>query len=95
MERYSGKSGRSGSFCQVTCVSQKTRPRRLQHTINVKNFFSYSTFKFDMPGGNCAIPVCTASMPKSDGECNVNWRKNIVDIITKIPMVGASLKKQI
>ena len=48
-----------------------------------------------MPGSNCAIPVCTASMPKSDGECNVNWRKNIVDIITKIPMVGASLKKQI
>ena len=48
-----------------------------------------------MPGGNCTIPVCTASMPKSDGECNVNWRKNIVDIITKIPMVGASLKKQI
>ena len=46
-----------------------------------------------MPGGNCAIPVCTASTPKSD--CNVNWRKIIVDMITKIPMVGVSLKKQI
>ena len=58
-----------------------------------------------MPGYNCAIPGCSTSraapivallgMPKNDDEYNVNWRKNIVDMITKIRVVDASLKRQI
>ena len=58
-----------------------------------------------MPGDNCARPDCSTSkatptvallgMPKSDDEYNVNWRKNIVVMISKIRMVDASLKKQI
>ena len=53
-----------------------------------------------MPGDNCAIPGCSTSratpgMPKNDDEHNVNWRKNIVDMITKIRVVDASLKMQI
>ena len=58
-----------------------------------------------MPGDNCAIPSCSTSratlgvallgMPKNDDEYNVNWRKNIVDMITKIRVVDASLKRQI
>ena len=57
-----------------------------------------------MPGYNCAIPGCSTSgatpgvalldMPKNDDEHNVNWRKNIVDVITKIRVVNASLKRQ-
>ena len=64
-----------------------------------------SVIKFDMPGYNCAIPGCSTSraalivallgMPKNDDEYNVNWRKNIVDMITKIQVVYASLKGQI
>ena len=47
-----------------------------------------------MPGDSCAIPGCSTSgatpsvvllgMPKNDDEYNVNWRKNIADMITKI-----------
>ena len=58
-----------------------------------------------MPGDNCAIPGCSISratsgvallgMPKNDDEHNVNWRKNTVDMITKIWVVDASLKRQI
>ena len=58
-----------------------------------------------MPRDNCAIPGCSTSratpavalfgMPKNDDEYNVNWRKNIVDMITKIQVVNASLKRQI
>ena len=58
-----------------------------------------------MPGDNCAIPGCCTSratlgvallgMPKNDDEYNVNWRKNIVDMVTKIRVVDASLKRQI
>ena len=58
-----------------------------------------------MPGDNCAIPGCCTSratlsvallgMPKNDDEYNVNWRKNIVNMITKIRVVDAGLKRQI
>ena len=58
-----------------------------------------------MPGDNFSIPGCSTSrgtpgvallgMPKNDDEYNVNWRKNIIDMITKIRVVGASLKRQI
>ena len=58
-----------------------------------------------MPGDSCAIPGCSTSratpsvallvMPKNDDEYNVNWRKNIVDMITKIRVVHSSLKRQI
>ena len=58
-----------------------------------------------MPGDNCAIPGCSTSratpgvallgMPKNDDEYNVNWRKNIVDMITKIRVVVASLNGEI
>ena len=58
-----------------------------------------------MPGDNCAIPGCSTSratpdvallgMPNNDDEYNVNWRKNIVDMIAKIRVVDASLKRQI
>ena len=58
-----------------------------------------------MPGNNCAIPGCSTfratpgvallGMRKSDDEYNVNRRKNIADIITKIRVVDASLKRQI
>ena len=57
-----------------------------------------------MPEDNCAIPGCSTSkptpgvallcMPKNDDEYSVNWRKNIVDMTTKIRMVDASLKRQ-
>ena len=33
-------------------------------------------------------------MPKNDQEYNVNWRKNIVDMITRMQVVDASSKKQ-
>ena len=56
-----------------------------------------------MSGDNCAIPGSSTSratpgvvllgMPKSDDEYNVNWRKNIVNMITKIRVVDASLKR--
>ena len=56
-----------------------------------------------MPGDSCAIPgsstsratpgVALLGMPKSDDEYNVNWRKNIVNMITKIRVVDASLKR--
>ena len=58
-----------------------------------------------MPEDNCAIPGCSTSrptlgvallgMPKNDDEYSVNWRKNIVDMITKIRVVDASLKRKI
>ena len=58
-----------------------------------------------MPGDGCAIPACSTSratpgvallvMPKSDDKYNVNWRKNISDMITKLRVVDASLKRQI
>ena len=58
-----------------------------------------------MSGDNCAIPDCSTSkatpgvvllgMPKNDYDYNVNWRKNIVDMITKIRGVDVSLKRQI
>ena len=58
-----------------------------------------------MPGDNCAVPGCSTSratpgvallgMPKKDDEYNVNWRTNIVDMISKIRVVDASLKRQI
>ena len=58
-----------------------------------------------MPGDNCAVPGCSTStatpgvvllgMPKEDDEYNVNWRKNIVDMNSKIRVVDASLKRQI
>ena len=64
-----------------------------------------SVIKFDMPGVNCAIPRCSTSrattgvaflgIPKDNDEYNVNWRKNIVDMITKIRVVDASLKRKI
>ena len=57
-----------------------------------------------MPGVNCAIPGCPTPratpgvalfvMPKNDDEDNVNWRKNVVDMITKMRVVDASLKRQ-
>ena len=57
-----------------------------------------------MPGDNCAIPGCSTSratlgvallgIPKNNDEHNVNWRKNVVDMITKIRVVDASLKRQ-
>lgn len=33
-------------------------------------------------------------MPKKDDEFNMNWRKNIVDMVTKIQVVDANLKRQ-
>ena len=64
-----------------------------------------SVIKFDMPGNNCAIPGCSTSraapgvallgMPKDDDGYNLNWRKNIVNMITKARVVDASLKRQI
>ena len=55
-----------------------------------------------MPGDNCAIPGCSTStatpgvallgMPKNNDKYNVNWRRNIVDMITKIRVVYASLR---
>ena len=50
-----------------------------------------------MPGDNCKIPGCSTSRatPKKDDEYNVNWRKNIVDMITKIRVVVASLNGEI
>ena len=58
-----------------------------------------------MPGDNCAKPGCSTSratagvvllgMPKNDDEYNVNWRKNIVDMITKIRVLDVSLRRQI
>ena len=58
-----------------------------------------------MPGDNCAIPGCSTSratlgvallsMLKNDDKYNVNWRKNIDDMITNIPVVDASLKRHI
>ena len=58
-----------------------------------------------MPGDNCGIPGCSTfratpglvllGMPKNSDEYDVNWRKNIVDMITKIRLVDASLKRQI
>ena len=58
-----------------------------------------------MPGDNCAIPGCSTfrgtpsvallGMPKNDDEYYVNWRKSIVDMITKTRVVDASLKRQI
>ena len=53
-----------------------------------------------MPGDNCVIPGSSTSratpgvtllgMPKNYNEYNVNWRKNIVDMITTIRVVDAS-----
>ena len=34
-------------------------------------------------------------MPKNDDKYYVNWRENIVDMITEIQVVDASLKRQI
>ena len=58
-----------------------------------------------MPGDNCGIPDCSTfratpglvllGMPKNSDKYDVNWRKNIVDMITKIRLVDASLKRQI
>ena len=58
-----------------------------------------------MPGDNCGIPGCSTfratpglvllGMPKNSDKYDVNWRKNIVDMITKIRLVDASLKRQI
>ena len=58
-----------------------------------------------MPRNNSAIPGCSTSratsgvalfgMPKNNDEYNMNWRKNIVDMITKIRVADASLKRQI
>ena len=58
-----------------------------------------------MPGVNSAIPGCSTSIstpgvallgiPKNDDEYSVNSRKNIVDMITKIRVADASLKRQI
>ena len=58
-----------------------------------------------MSGDNCGIPGCSTfratpglvllGMPKNSDEYDVNWRKNIVDMITKIRLVDASLKRQI
>ena len=58
-----------------------------------------------MPGDNCSIlgwstsratpGVALLGKPKNDDEYNVNWRKNIVDMITKIRVVDAGLKRQI
>ena len=58
-----------------------------------------------MPGDNFSIPGCFTSratlgvallgMPKNNDEYNVNWRKNITDMITKIRVIAASLKRQI
>ena len=57
-----------------------------------------------MPGDNCGIPGCSTfratpglallGLPKNSDEYDVNWRKNIVDMITKIRLVDASLKRQ-
>ena len=57
-----------------------------------------------MPGDNCVIPGCSTStatpgvallgMPKNDDEYIVNWRKNIVDMITKIRLVDAGDKQE-
>ena len=57
-----------------------------------------------MPGDNCAITGCSTSratpfvallgMPKIDDEYNMNWRKNFVDMMTKIWLVDASLKRK-
>lgn len=33
-------------------------------------------------------------MPKKDDEFNMNWRKNIADMVTKIQVVDANLKRQ-
>ena len=33
-------------------------------------------------------------MPKKDDEFNMNWRKNIVDMVTKIQVIDANLKRQ-
>ena len=43
----------------------------------------------------CNIGVTLLGMAKNDDEYNVNWRKIIVDIITKIRVVDANLKRQI
>ena len=50
-----------------------------------------------MPGDNCGIPGCSTfratpglvllGMPKNSDEYEVNWRKNIVDMTTKIRLV--------
>ena len=58
-----------------------------------------------MPGDNCAIPGCSTSratpsvallgMLKNDDACNVNWRKSIAVMITRMQVVDASLKRQI
>ena len=58
-----------------------------------------------MPGDNCAISGCSTSratpgvallgVPNNDDEYNVNWRKNIVDMMTKTRVVDASLKRPI
>ena len=58
-----------------------------------------------MAGDNFSIPGCSTSratpavvllgMPKNDDEYNMNRRNNIIDMITKIQVFGASLKRQV
>ena len=58
-----------------------------------------------MPGANCSIFGCSSSrytpdiaifgLPQGDDDYNVEWRKNLVHIMTKDRVINQSLKKQI
>ena len=62
-----------------------------------------SEINFDMHGDNCSIPGCSTSraipgvvllgIPKNDDEFNMNWRKNVADMIIKMRVVDANSKK--
>ena len=58
-----------------------------------------------MPGRNCAFNECTVywkkgglsifNVPRGDDEWSRNWRKQIIDIVTKYRVVDAQFKRKI
>nr|XP_047145142.1 uncharacterized protein LOC124818371 [Hydra vulgaris] len=58
-----------------------------------------------MPGANCSIYGCTTSryshdiaifsLPKGQDDCNVEWRRKLIEIITKDRLIDSALRKQI
>ena len=59
-----------------------------------------------MPGSNCCIPKCTNSqtrnpgvsmfrIPTKDDDYSADWRKKILDVVTKYRVIDSNFKRQI
>ena len=94
-------STQSFSTCNKCKKAFLRESQTLQNLTIVKFLIAFnSVIKFYMPGDNCVIPgsftsratpgVTLLGMPKNYNEYNVNWRKNIVDMIATIRVVDAS-----